>query len=57
MRMSVCRVYVFVIRWCWDCWPFLRPPAAQYRPARRKAGIAEDYHIEAAIAGGMPSRR
>jgi hypothetical protein len=47
MRMSVCRVYVFVsvVTLCL----LAAPPAAQaqYRPKPTEGGIAEDYHIEA----------
>ena len=50
MRMSVCRVYVFVSCVRWDSWPFLLPPRRSIALARWKRGIAEDYHIEAAYA-------
>src|SRR5262245_22065745 len=48
MRMSVCRLYVFVSVALLGVMAVPSPARAQYRSAGPEPGIAENYHIEAA---------
>lgn len=50
MRMSVCRVYVFVSAVALGLLAVPTTARAQYRPVMSGGGVAEDYHIEAAYS-------